>query len=653
MQLGSGSRPKDGKPELGVKSVAQMMCMYTNARSTANKQEELEAMVQQQSYNVVAIMDKGWDDSHTWSTALDGYKLFRRDRKSERGDFNLQDICWELKTSEKKQYRKFFECVEDNFLLQLVDGVGEKNGPPVIQEEAVRELLRCLDVHKSMGPDGIHPGVMRELAELLGKRSPPDGPWDIVILGDTFHGPTQNFVLPEMQTVLLGQEIFVNLCCTDTPFYLSQETPIAKAFLLPQNHMEWLPLNPKIMWAQIMGSDKPIIECCLFCKGEKIHRPGMLDTGADVTIIARSEWPANGELQPVAGMISGIGGITVSMQSKQNIIVKGPERNLATIRPFMFSGMPLSLDFPSQKKTIKDSVEPLHRASQSLISAQAESKHNVIIEGPEGNLATICPFVDSKTLPSYANDKNYLNKAVTSTIETIQKAGFEIREDKVQYTSPWKYLGLQIRERTIFPQQLTIRDGPKALRDLHSLCGSINWKHPLLGITREDLTPLFNLLRGNEGLDSPRTITPEAREAITKVQEALSSRQAHGYEPSLPFQFSILGKAPHFHGLIFQQDSQLTDPLLILEWVFMSNQPTKTISTFQEIMAHPIRKVRTLLRSLAGCEFTCIYLPLTTGDLEHLLQTNESLQFALDSYTGQISIHLPKHKLSTKMQFFI
>ncbi|KFO62867.1 hypothetical protein N302_10922, partial [Corvus brachyrhynchos] len=41
--------------------------------------------------------------------------------------------------------------------------------PPVMQEEAVRELLSRLDVHKSMGPNGIHPRVMRELADELVK----------------------------------------------------------------------------------------------------------------------------------------------------------------------------------------------------------------------------------------------------------------------------------------------------------------------------------------------------------------------------------------------------------------------------------------------------------------------------------------------------
>ena len=81
----SGSRPKGGKAELGVKSVAQLRCMYTNACSMGNKQEELEAMVQQQSCDVVAIVETWWDNSHSWVASLDVYKIFRRHRKGRRG----------------------------------------------------------------------------------------------------------------------------------------------------------------------------------------------------------------------------------------------------------------------------------------------------------------------------------------------------------------------------------------------------------------------------------------------------------------------------------------------------------------------------------------------------------------------------------------
>ncbi|KFW85788.1 RNA-directed DNA polymerase from mobile element jockey, partial [Manacus vitellinus] len=40
---------------------------------------------------------------------------------------------------------------------------------PVIQAEEVSDLLGHLDPHKSMGPDGILPRVMRKLAEELAK----------------------------------------------------------------------------------------------------------------------------------------------------------------------------------------------------------------------------------------------------------------------------------------------------------------------------------------------------------------------------------------------------------------------------------------------------------------------------------------------------
>ncbi|KAK4831196.1 hypothetical protein QYF61_015928 [Mycteria americana] len=178
-----------------TRTTAQLKCLYTNARSMGNKQEELEAIVHQENYDMVAIMETWWDDSHNWSAAMDGYKLFRRDRKGRRGggvalnvrecsdslklndgddrveclwvrirgkankadivvgvcyrppnqdeetdelfykqlgeasrslalvlvgNFNLPDVCWKYNTAERKQSRRFLERVADNFLTQLV-----------------------------------------------------------------------------------------------------------------------------------------------------------------------------------------------------------------------------------------------------------------------------------------------------------------------------------------------------------------------------------------------------------------------------------------------------------------------------------------------------------------------------------------------------
>ncbi|NXR73232.1 POK18 protein, partial [Pycnonotus jocosus] len=261
-----------------------------------------------------------------------------------------------------------------------------------------------------------------------------------------------------------------------------------------------------------------------------------------------------------------------------------------------------------------------------------------------------------------APNEDLLTHALDLTVSALIAGGFELQESKIQQMPPWKYLGLEIGKQTIKPQKLAIKTKIPTLADAHQLCGALNWVRPWLGLTTEDLAPLFNLLKGGEELSSPRVLTPEAQKALEKVQVTITTRQASRRDPDLPFQFIILGKLPHLHGVIFQWDKRYSntskkdqdrkDPLLIIEWVFLSHHRSKTMTMTQELIANLIQKARTWIKELASCDFECIHIPtrlesgqITKAIIEHLLQENEALQFALDSYTGQISIHRPAHRI--------
>lgn len=70
--------------------VPQAMCMLwicvcISARSMGSKQEELEAIMRKANCGLIAITETGWDYSHGWSAASDGWKLFRSDRQGRGG----------------------------------------------------------------------------------------------------------------------------------------------------------------------------------------------------------------------------------------------------------------------------------------------------------------------------------------------------------------------------------------------------------------------------------------------------------------------------------------------------------------------------------------------------------------------------------------
>ncbi|NXB23432.1 POK19 protein, partial [Rhagologus leucostigma] len=177
------------------------------------------------------------------------------------------------------------------------------------------------------------------------------------------------------------------------------------------------------------------------------------------------------------------------------------------------------------------------------------------------------------------------------------------------------------------------------LQDLQQLLGEINWIRSILRITSDELAPVFDLLRGDCDITSPRSLIPEAQKALEKVTETLQQRQAHRCIESLPFFLAVLGEKMQLYDLILQ------DPLLIVEWIFLPYKSPKTIFTTIEMLTQIIIRARERLLTMTGPNFLIIYMPLKREYFDCTLQKSENLQIALLNYPGAYSIHFPSHKL--------
>ena len=103
--------------------------------------------------------------------------------------------------------------------------------------------------------------------------------------------------------------------------------------------------KPQVYWVQTVSDQRPQMHGVLELSGatpKKVRLAGLLDTGADVTIISLREWPAAWPLTSNALGVAGLGGVANSYMSTNPTVIVHSEGQRATVRPHVTS-TPLNL----------------------------------------------------------------------------------------------------------------------------------------------------------------------------------------------------------------------------------------------------------------------------------------------------------------------
>lgn len=149
-------------------------------------------------------------------------------------------------------------------------------------------------------------------------------------------------------SVNCNEELVILALACNAPLVIPPKTPIVIAFLLPMNTPKQnnFPKNsimsvpfdisgPEVFWVQCLDRNQPKLTCSLTHHGKTIYITGMLDTGADATVISHMFWPSDWDLVAPADSLTGIGGATVCLQSAPMINITGSEGMTVTVCPFV------------------------------------------------------------------------------------------------------------------------------------------------------------------------------------------------------------------------------------------------------------------------------------------------------------------------------
>lgn len=213
-----------------------------------------------------------------------------------------------------------------------------------------------------------------------------------------------------------------------------------------------------------------------------------------------------------------------------------------------------------------------------------------------------------------------------------------IAADKVQSMNIGRFLGAIIEPKTIKLQKISLAIlHLKTLNDFQKLLGDFNWLRPYLKIPTAELKPLFDVLEGDTALTSPRELTVQEKEALLKVEKAITKAQLYRVNYTQPLALCILATRVIPTGVLWQEG-----PLL---WIHAHATATKTLYHYPTAVAEVAQTGTKAAITHFGISPQKLIVPYTAHQVEVLCATLNEWAILRCTFTGILDNHLPKHPL--------
>jgi len=108
------------------------------------------------------------------------------------------------------------------------------------------------------------------------------------------------------------------------------------------------------------------------------------------------------------------------------------------------------------------------------------------------------------------------------------------------------------------------------------LLGDINWLRPVIDLTTQELSNLFQTLQGNKDLNSPRKLSAEAEKVLALVERKLQDTHLDRIYRKMACILVILSSTHSPTGILMQREDY------ILEWIFLAHKQSKKLKTYIE-----------------------------------------------------------------------